>query len=136
MAASVASLTVKEVSKYNTRHEHKYFRRLCAVYPSQRRPPLLFLLWVKQFFAARAAPKIVSLCGSNRIGSFNQMLHDHAAGILKGHGAVVTPISLKDLDLPLYDPALEATGCPANAQALRDQLISAGEYAKMFLLTL
>jgi NAD(P)H-dependent FMN reductase len=85
---------------------------------------------VVQFFANKAAPKIVSLCGSNRVGSFNQLLHDHAVDVMKANGAIVTPINLKELDLPLYDPAVEQQAFPANAQALKDHLMDAGESRK------
>jgi NAD(P)H-dependent FMN reductase len=80
-----------------------------------------------QFFAGKAAPKIVSLCASQRVGSFNKMLHDHAVGVMESNGAVVTPIDLNALDLPLYNPELESEAFPSNAQTFKDKLMEAGK---------
>ena len=79
-----------------------------------------------QFFAGKVAPKIVSLCASQRVGSFNKMLHDHAVEVMKSNGAIVTPIDLKALDLPVYNPELEGEAFPANAQSLKDALMATG----------
>ena len=63
-----------------------------------------------QFFASKNIPKIVTLCGSQRIGSFNQVIHDYAFESMKEMDYVeVHPINLGELDLPLYDPNKEIT---------------------------
>jgi len=55
------------------------------------------------------------------------MLHDHAVGVMKEHGAVVTPVNLHELNLPVYDPSLEESAFPANAQELKNKLMAAGK---------
>ena len=79
-------------------------------------------LTVKEFFANKAAPKIVAVCGSQRIGSFNKMIHGYAVDVMKSHGADVTPVDLAALQLPLYNPELEAEGFPAAAQEFKNLL--------------
>ena len=63
-----------------------------------------------QFFASKNIPKIVTLCGSQRNGSFNQMVHDYAVSSFENiiGGAEVTPVNIDELNLPLYDPNKEA----------------------------
>ena len=82
--------------------------------------------YLTQFFAQRAAPKIVTLCGSPRIGSFNKMLHDYAVTALQRNGAEVHPIDLEALNLPLYNPNDEENGFPENAKTFKSQLTEAG----------
>jgi hypothetical protein len=73
------------------------------------------------------APKIVSICGSQRAGSFNKMLHDYAVTSMENkNGAIVTPIDLSALKLPLYDPNEDAVSFPAAAQDLKNQLAESG----------
>jgi NAD(P)H-dependent FMN reductase len=55
------------------------------------------------------------------------MLHDHAVGVMESSGAVVTPIDLNALDLPLYNPELETEAFPSNAQTFKDTLMQAGK---------
>lgn len=59
------------------------------------------------------------------------MLHDHAVGVMESNGAVVTPIDLKALDLPLYNPELEGESFPSNAQTFKDKLMEAGKRANI-----
>lgn len=68
---------------------------------------------------------IVTICGSQREGSFNQMLHDCAVKMLKKRGALVDPINLAELKLPLYDPNDEEDSFPPNAKTLKDKLVAA-----------
>ena len=79
-----------------------------------------------QFFAQKAAPKIVTICGSQRIGSFNKMLHDYAKTTLEKYGAVVTPIDLGALNLPLFNPDDEATAFPEAAKKFKADLVASG----------
>jgi len=63
---------------------------------------------------------LLTICGSLRKGSFNQMLLSEAAR----HFA---PSSTQtgDLDLPLYNGDVEAQGIPANVQTLANQIAQA-----------
>lgn len=54
------------------------------------------------------------------------MLSDHANSVLESHGAEVTSVDLEVLNLPLYNPNLEAESFPASAQELKNQLTEAG----------
>ncbi len=54
------------------------------------------------------------------------MLHDHAVSVMETHGAVVTPIDLNALDLPLYSPELDEKAFPETAQMFKNQLMEAG----------
>lgn len=82
-------------------------------------------LTVKEFFASKAPPKIVSICASQRAGSFNKMLHDYAVSVMESHGAQVTPVDLHALNLPLYCPELDQTAFPTSAQQLKNHLMAA-----------
>lgn len=46
---------------------------------------------------------------------------------MESNGAIVTPIDLEALNLPLYNPELEAKAFPASAQTFKDKLIEAGK---------
>lgn len=64
--------------------------------------------------------RILSLCGSSRRGSLNQMLLDQAALGARAAGVEVTPIRLLDFELPIYRADWEAQhGLPRGAQELR-----------------
>lgn len=80
-----------------------------------------------QFFASKAPPKIVSICASQRAGSFNKMLHDYAVSVMESQGAQVTPVDLHSLNLPLYCPELDQKAFPDSAQKLKNQLMAAGK---------
>lgn len=54
------------------------------------------------------------------------MLHDHAVRVMESHGAVVVPVDLAALDLPLYSPEIESKAFPVNAQKFKDTLVDAG----------
>ena len=82
--------------------------------------------FASQFFAKKAAPKIISICGSQRVGSFNKMLHDHAVSVMEQHGAVVTPVDLESLNLPLYNPNDEEQSFPDSAVEFKEALTSSG----------
>ncbi|WP_306114777.1 MULTISPECIES: NADPH-dependent FMN reductase [unclassified Roseovarius] len=80
-----------------------------------------------------STPKLLTISGSLRKGSYNRMLLKEAAKAF-GDAEVIEA----DLDLPLYDGDLEAAeGIPAPVQALADQIkavdaivISSPEYNK------
>ena len=68
-------------------------------------------------------PKILILSGSERAGSLNMRLADLAQKRLHAAGADVTRLSMRALNLPVYDGDLEAQGGPpAGAQTLRDAI--------------
>ena len=54
------------------------------------------------------------------------MLHDYAVKSMESRGAVVTPIDLDALQLPLYDPNEEGNAFPEAAQEFKDQLVNSG----------
>lgn len=63
--------------------------------------------------------RVLVIAGSARHGSFNQKLAALAAREVVQAGAVVTPVDLRALGLPLYDADLEARGMPEGARQLR-----------------
>ncbi|MFM9915476.1 MAG: NADPH-dependent FMN reductase [Rhizobacter sp.] len=64
-------------------------------------------------------PRVLIVAGSARSGSCNQKLATVASGLAEQAGAVVTPVDLRALDLPIYDADLEARGMPEGARRLR-----------------
>lgn len=70
--------------------------------------------------------KIVAIAGSTRKASSNKKLLRVAEGVLKGLGAEVDVVDLKDLAIPLYDGDLEeSAGRPAGVTTLRDKMAAA-----------
>lgn len=83
---------------------------------------------VDEFFKTHKKPTIVAMCGSQRAGSFNKMLHDAAViAALGKSGAIVKPIDLTStLNLPLYNPDDEEdANFPPGAKILKDTLVDA-----------
>lgn len=80
---------------------------------------------VRDFFDGLKKPTIVSICGSQRVGSFNKMLHDAACKKLEEQGAIVQQIDLESLNLPLYNPNEEEAHFPESAKTLKSSLVSA-----------
>ena len=70
-------------------------------------------------------PNIVAICGSSREGSFNKMLFDLACQHITQEQGILTPVDLKELDLPIYDADLEKSDFPEAAKRLKADLISA-----------
>lgn len=66
-----------------------------------------------------SAPRVVVISGSARQGSLNQQLAAVAARALTQAGALVTPVDLRALALPIYDADIEARGMPEGARTLR-----------------
>jgi len=84
--------------------------------------------------------KLLAFSGSTREGSFNRMLLGYAVEGARDAGAVVTELSLKDYDMPLYDGDLEdRDGIPEAALELKELfhayqgfLIASPEYNGFF----
>lgn len=66
-----------------------------------------------------STPRVLVMAGSARHGSLNQQLAAVAARALEQAGALVTPIDLRALALPIYDADVEAQGMPEGARTLR-----------------
>jgi chromate reductase, NAD(P)H dehydrogenase (quinone) len=66
-----------------------------------------------------SVPRVLVISGSARHGSLNQRLAAVAARELEQGGAVVTPVDLRALALPVYDADIEALGMPEGARTLR-----------------
>ena len=70
--------------------------------------------------------KLLGLSGSTRTDSLNRRLLRACLHRAEAEGAETTLVDLKALDMPLYDGDLEAaSGLPAGARELRNQLIQA-----------
>lgn len=70
--------------------------------------------------------KVLTLSGSIRTGSYNQMLQAHMDKRLFEAGFVVTHVDLSDYDMPIFNEDLEPDHVPETAHALAD-LIRAHE---------
>lgn len=85
------------------------------------------------------SPKILAFSGSSRRESLNQKFLNAAVEALRGAGAEVTAITLRDYPLPLYNGDLEdEQGLPENTRKLVDLikghaglLIASPEYNSM-----
>ena len=55
-------------------------------------------------------------------------MHDYAVEALKEQGAIVTPIDIDALNLPLYNPNDEETSFPESAKTFKSQLVDCGTY--------
>jgi chromate reductase, NAD(P)H dehydrogenase (quinone) len=60
----------------------------------------------------------ITLCGSLRRGSINEVLRRHMSGQLREAGVVVTDLSLADFEMPIFNEDLEAGHAPESAQRL------------------
>lgn len=69
-------------------------------------------------------PKILAFAGSAREGSLNQKLLSFSIGKVRQHGADVTVVDLRALELPIFDEDLEAHRVPQGAIELRELLRS------------
>ena len=68
-----------------------------------------------------ASPKLLSISGSARTGSFNAQLLALASRKAQAQGAQVTYVDLRELGLPVFDAdLLAAQGHPAGALKLRE----------------
>jgi len=62
--------------------------------------------------------KVLTLSGSIRDGSYNQMLQSHVSAKLREAGAEVTEINLGDFDMPIFNEDLEPDSVPETAAKL------------------
>lgn len=63
-------------------------------------------------------PKALTLSGSIRKGSYNQMLALHVGRKLRAAGAEVTDVDLADYPMPIFNEDLEPDNMPATAEQL------------------
>jgi len=62
----------------------------------------------------------ITLCGSLRRGSVNEILRRHMSGALRAAGVAVTDLSLADYEMPVFNVDLEAEHTPESARRLAD----------------
>lgn len=63
----------------------------------------------------------ITLCGSLRTGSINEVLRRHMSKKLREAGVVVTDLSLADFEMPIFNQDLEDAGqTPESARRLAD----------------
>jgi len=63
--------------------------------------------------------KVVAISGSLRLDSYNRKALRVAEGFASEAGTSVEEVSLKELNLPLYDGDIEARGFPESVQTLK-----------------
>jgi NAD(P)H-dependent FMN reductase len=69
-----------------------------------------------------ASNSILIFAGSSRANSFNRKLAREAARLVREAGAQPTYLELSDLDIPLYNADLEASGTPGDVIRLKEIL--------------
>jgi NAD(P)H-dependent FMN reductase len=62
----------------------------------------------------------ITLCGSLRTGSVNEILRRHMSARLREAGVAVTDLSLADFEMPVFNEDLEAEHTPESARRLAD----------------
>ena len=62
----------------------------------------------------------ITICGSLRKGSINEILRKHMSAKLREAGVAVTDLSLADFDMPVFNEDLEAEHTPDAAKRLAD----------------
>jgi chromate reductase, NAD(P)H dehydrogenase (quinone) len=62
----------------------------------------------------------ITLCGSLREGSINEVLRRHMSQKLREAGVAVTDLSLADFEMPVFNQDLEAEHTPDSAKRLAD----------------
>lgn len=62
----------------------------------------------------------ITLCGSIRQGSVNEILRRHISGKLREAGVEVTDLSLTDFDMPIFNEDLEPEHVPESAGRLAE----------------
>lgn len=62
----------------------------------------------------------VTLCGSLRTGSINEVLRQHMSKKLREAGVAVTDLDLSDFEMPLFNEDLEAEHTPEAAKRLAE----------------
>ena len=69
--------------------------------------------------------KVVTLCGSLRINSYNRKLLELAKTLLQEFNVIVEDIDLKKLNLPIFDEDIEVGGFPESVVTLKSIVESA-----------
>jgi NAD(P)H-dependent FMN reductase len=67
-----------------------------------------------------AGKTAITLCGSIRRGSVNEILRRHVSGQLSAAGVAVTDLSLADFDMPIFNEDLEPDHVPESAGRLAE----------------
>ena len=68
-----------------------------------------------------ASPRTaITICGSLRTGSINEILRRHMSQKLREAGVAVTDLSLADFEMPVFDQDLEAEHTPDAAKRLAE----------------
>jgi len=67
----------------------------------------------------------ITLCGSLRRGSYNEILRRYVSGRLREAGVVVEDIDLKDYPMPIFNQDLEADNTPEAAGILAKKFAAA-----------
>lgn len=62
----------------------------------------------------------ITLCGSLRRGSVNELLRRHLSGRLREAGVTVTDLSLADFEMPIFNEDLEPDRVPGSAVELAE----------------
>ncbi len=62
----------------------------------------------------------ITLCGSLRQGSINEVLRRHMSSKLRAAGVAVTDLDLADFEMPIFNEDLEAEHTPEAAKRLSD----------------
>jgi chromate reductase len=62
----------------------------------------------------------ITLCGSLRKDSINEVLRRHMSAKLREAGVTVTDLDLADYEMPIFNQDLEAAHTPPTAKALAD----------------
>ena len=65
------------------------------------------------------ALRIVTFCGSLRVGSYNKKLQRISDAMLNKMGVEVTSINWEDYDVPMYNGDIEAAGFPESVRQLK-----------------
>lgn len=71
-----------------------------------------------------AAKTAITLCGSLRKDSINEVLRKHMSAKLREAGVAVTDLDLADFEMPIFNQDLEAEHTPEAAKTLADMFRS------------
>jgi len=66
----------------------------------------------------------ITICGSLRKGSINEILRKHMSAKLREAGVAVTDLSLADFEMPMFNEDLEAEHTPQSAVRLAEMFRS------------
>lgn len=74
---------------------------------------------------AETTKTALTLCGSLRKGSHNEILRRHVSGKLREAGVAVEDIDLRDYEMPIFNEDLEAADTPEAASRLAEKFAKA-----------